>query len=627
MSKKIVSFFNAPVSNVTPEGNLTWGQLYSRILTTPEEIADNETETKARFGGYYTRGVIDGTRNDDNLKKCGVVILDVDTPLPGKKIPSVKKIHKKLKKMGFCYVVHTTATTGRCRIVLPVKRYHKDKSRELTQQVWRLCQSLGLQFELAAESKTRSQPWFFPQCVVGNIFTAKGVEKGGYFNEFLEDKKKEVKEPPLLNIQANKSPLEKFISSLESGTIHQAVKTYAGVLRKSTTDSPQRIFDNISLLVNKHCPEGAKLDRWNNSSELTQMLEWYIKNVEVKYDYVPSDSDELFKQFIKSYKMSDEYLDGLGKEKFLYPNLLIDKQILTIIAKPGGGKTSFFLNEVCGVVAKKGYEVFLLDADSPPSDHKMMQKVANKQGFQILQAHSENGSGIDGQLKFIKSMAENNMDLDKKVFIFDTLKKYVDLMNKRATKEFFTLMRKLTNLGATCVLLAHANKHLEKGTNNLVFEGVGDVISDSDCLIYFEVVNGCKEWVDITTVVDQDRGAKFRGIAEPFSFRVDRIKRKVNLLSQIAVREADLNLKDTLPTEAEVINLAAKLVGEGEMDSKELIKEVRETLRCGLRLIEEAIRGNHAKEGSKHEDRAYLIYRVESNNKKVYFKGRQKFIG
>ena len=131
---------------------------------------------------------------------------------------------------------------------------------------------------------------------------------------------------------------------------------------------------------------------------------------------------------------------------------------------------------------------------------------------------------MDGLLDTLRKIADFHNDLTGWVFIIDTLKKVADLMSKGSVKAFYQLARKLANLGATVVLLGHANKHRDKD-RNLVFEGVGDVRSDSDELIFFERKAGSFEGHDITTVVDPDKGAKVRGIFKPISFHIstDRI--------------------------------------------------------------------------------------------------------
>ena len=101
--------------------------------------------------------------------------------------------------------------------------------------------------------------------------------------------------------------------------------------------------------------------------------------------------------------------------------------------------------------------------------------------------------------------------LDDAVFILDTLKKFIDMLDKKSVKPFFCLLRQLTALGATIILLGHANKHRDNN-GNLVFEGVGDVLSDTDAMLIFERMKSAEDGgIDITTVCDPDRGAKVRG--------------------------------------------------------------------------------------------------------------------
>ena len=45
------------------------------------------------------------------------------------------------------------------------------------------------------------------------------------------------------------------------------------------------------------------------------------------------------------------------------------------------------------------------------------------------------------------------------VFIFDTLKKMTDVINKRAAKDLLATLRGLSTKGMTIILLAHTNKY------------------------------------------------------------------------------------------------------------------------------------------------------------------------
>lgn len=255
-----------------------------------------------------------------------------------------------------------------------------------------------------------------------------------------------------------------------------------------------------------------------------------------------------------AYGVKDEYVSTLGNEKFLFPNLIIENHILVIIALSGGGKTTFLYNHVAPELAKAGYKVWYVDADSPPSDHKKMKAIADKYGFNFLIPDVNQGTSVESLIKYIKKLADSGTSLDKQVFFFDTLKKFIDLMSKKSTKEFFVLMRKLTKLGATVVLPGHANKHRDPD-GSLLFEGVGDVKSDADDLIYFEKETSPGGSIVVTTVVDSDKGAKVRAVFEPFSFTISK-DRKIAVLDK-PIDTIDRSISGTAKaSEEEIIQTA-----------------------------------------------------------------------
>ena len=71
------------------------------------------------------------------------------------------------------------------------------------------------------------------------------------------------------------------------------------------------------------------------------------------------------------------------------------------------------------------------------------------------------------------------------MWIFDTLKKMANVINKDSLKQVLSLMRKLSSRGMTCVLLCHTNKY-KNNDGESQYEGTGDLESDVDELIYFE---------------------------------------------------------------------------------------------------------------------------------------------
>ncbi len=127
---------------------------------------------------------------------------------------------------------------------------------------------------------------------------------------------------------------------------------------------------------------------------------------------------------------------------------------------------------------------------------------------------------------------------------------------KGSVKNFYQLARKLANLGATVVLLGHANKYRDK-EGNLVFEGTGDVRSDTDELIYFERKTNQNGGIDVTTVVDPDRGAKVRGLFNPISFHVSESREITHYKNVLPVIDRTITATPKA-TDEEIVDAAKK---------------------------------------------------------------------
>jgi hypothetical protein len=95
------------------------------------------------------------------------------------------------------------------------------------------------------------------------------------------------------------------------------------------------------------------------------------------------------------------------------------------------------------------------------------------------------GKSMRDVVVHLQELAGSDADLRGQVWIFDTLKKLTNVINKDTLKATLALMRKLSSRGMTCVLLAHTNKY-RNADGEYQYEGTGDLESDSDELIYFE---------------------------------------------------------------------------------------------------------------------------------------------
>ena len=532
----LISIFPRPVTNKSEQYLFYWPKLFKFLMGHPRELPEYTAEQKMKFGDYFVRGIISNgesfpERNDDNLSSCSLVILDIDHPLNNETpLPTPQEIHKALKNKKLAHVVHTSANPDRCRVILPTKSYKKENIGDLTWTAYCFLQELGIQFSYASESRVASQPWFLPQTSDITRHIALGCKGGKKFtsemcSNILPKIIEEIPVSAVVPIEVGTAPtIAWVIDQIKNhDTLHMAVKRYAGWLKKTTDWSVGQIFNEITGII-----EAAGIpkfiERWPEERE---KLERWFNN----QDFVGStETAEDLENMEEEFMVLDEFIETLGEEEWAYKDLVLAQQVTVIIAKPSGGKTSFMLNIAAPKMVENGYKVFYVDSDAPPSDYKMMKALANKGKFFLLIPNTRNNQSTKTYLEKLEKKIAQGIRMDKCVYIFDTLKKFADMMSKKDLKAFLSNMKQMTVLGATVVLLGHANKHLSKD-NLLLYEGVGDVQSDSDNLIYFaHLHNNETRTTKVSTVVDGNYGAKVRGIFEQFTFEVSKSTRAVKML-------------------------------------------------------------------------------------------------
>ncbi len=310
----------------------------------------------------------------------------------------------------------------------------------------------------------------------------------------------------------------------------------------------------------------------------------------------------------KTYGLTKEKVTGMESEEVLYPNLVTQGHIVVLIGKPGSGKTSLCFYEVAPKLAEQGLKVLYCDADSPALQRKEMVFFAEDHGFYFIDPYQKS---IPDFMSEITKLADRRQSFRNVVLIFDTLKKYADIFTKEAVKKFFILCRKLTTLGATVILLGHANKHRGKN-GELVFEGMGDVMNDADDLFYLEHKPLEGGGVECTVITDPAKGAKCRSFSfKDWSFRVTS-DREVEVLDEVltAIQHNEV--------EEMVINTAMEvLAGIGPNKGERittLAEKVKGRTGVGLHRIREIIMKNAVMEG---QGDAPFFYKIGPRGAKI----------
>lgn len=215
----------------------------------------------------------------------------------------------------------------------------------------------------------------------------------------------------------------------------------------------------------------------------------------------------------REFTMTIEEAAKIEAPDFIIPNLIIKGHVIAIVAEPNGGKTTLMLY-MAGKMAQAGYRVVYVNSDVSAGDAKAMVTQADMEGFELLLPDMKTGAGMAEVVENLKKMNNESGDFSGVVFIFDTLKKMVDVIQKNQSKALYAILRGLSSKGMTIVLLAHTNKY-KSANGSPVYEGTGDLRSDVDELIYLIPQKHSDGSMTISTEPD-----KVRGNLEPMTFTI-----------------------------------------------------------------------------------------------------------
>ncbi len=225
---------------------------------------------------------------------------------------------------------------------------------------------------------------------------------------------------------------------------------------------------------------------------------------------------------INKFTMSAAAIAKLESPTWLIPNLIIKGHMSVFPAAPNAGKTTIFVH-VAGELAAAGQQVLYVNADISASDVKRDMGLAMKHGFKLLLPDLVGkGLSMSDVVNALDKMVVKGDDLSNTVFIFDTLKKMTDVINKSQAKKLFKLFRAMTGSGATIICLAHTNKY-NGDDGKPVFEGTGDLRADFDELIYLIPIKNPDGSMEVSTSPD-----KVRGDFKPVTYKIS-ADRKVTL--------------------------------------------------------------------------------------------------
>jgi len=167
-----------------------------------------------------------------------------------------------------------------------------------------------------------------------------------------------------------------------------------------------------------------------------------------------------------------------------------------------------------------------------------------------------------------------------KVFILDTLKKFVDIMDKRSATDFAEAIRQFIAKGGSVIGLAHVNKHSDVD-GNVVYAGTSDIVDDADCCYTLQVLeeNDDQRAVEFANI--KNRGDVIRKACFAYSNAESVIYKDLlasvheldtNEAKRISARNAT---RAKLEQNQHIIEEIKAVVSGGVVNKTELVTEVR----------------------------------------------------
>lgn len=196
------------------------------------------------------------------------------------------------------------------------------------------------------------------------------------------------------------------------------------------------------------------------------------------------DAKRLNLSFASLIASTDENLEQMKKHAkdavFILDEIALAGDLTIINASPGTGKTllTLWLLSKRNIKLTKGYAFYYVNADD--TFNGSIDKCDLMESFGV---HSlvPGQKGFDtSDLGDLMEQAVEGGEANQTVLILDTLKKFVDMMDKRSAREICLKLRVFTQAGGTIIALAHTNKHKGNDGKSIV-EGVGDFLNDFDC--------------------------------------------------------------------------------------------------------------------------------------------------
>lgn len=178
---------------------------------------------------------------------------------------------------------------------------------------------------------------------------------------------------------------------------------------------------------------------------------------------------------------SEEIEKNVVSEIPILGRIALKGQLTVLYSAPNTGKTLITLSLLIDAIQQKRVDsskVYYLNVDDNSTGLLEKLHIAEEYQFNIL-AEGYRDFNANQFLKNVTEMSASDQARGV-IIILDTLKKFVNLMDKTQSSNFSTAIRKFALKGGTLLALAHTNKNPGRD-GKPVYGGTSDIVDDFDC--------------------------------------------------------------------------------------------------------------------------------------------------
>lgn len=290
--------------------------------------------------------------------------------------------------------------------------------------------------------------------------------------------------------------------------------------------------------------------------------------------------------------MSAELEKGAVDDVPVLGGLALQGQATVFYAAPNTGKTlitCYLLVEAIKSSRIYPSKVYYLNMDDTEQGLIAKLRIAEEFDFHML-AEGHRDFSARNFLAIVRHMIDNDQARGV-VIILDTLKKFVDLMDKGKASTFTSVIRPFVMKGGTVIALAHTNKHPGKD-GKPIYGGVSDIMNDVDCAYTIGLVSEADGQKVVEFTNTKRRGNVMQNAA--YSYSVGNVDSYNELVLSVQTVDPEslqpIKQSEALKSDSEVIQAIAGCIRDGVLTKMKLAdaaaKRAGISRRSALQVIE-----------------------------------------